>query len=229
MGVLDRLKQAAADRAAAQAHDAAVAEYGRWHAAASAAWHELQDVRALLAADAAHLDVPLILKRGERPVLVLDGVALIEPRRLPGTYQGRSQGMSFRLAKGVYYRVGQSRGTYVQGAEVPTAIDHGRAVLTSQRVVFHGPKQSREWQFTKLLGVDHAGDAPWTALAVSNRQKVSGLLYPEASRALFQSRLDVALAMFQDRVPTLMAELEREYADLLAAEPPRPAAPAIGP
>ena len=82
-------------------------------------------------------DVALNLKTGEVAFLQGDGAMLIEPRRLPGTWEGRSQGVSFRVAKGVRYRVGANKGHFVQGEEVPTPIDTGVVTITNLRVVFH--------------------------------------------------------------------------------------------
>ncbi len=131
------------------------------------------------------------LKKGEEAFLAIRGVALVEPRRLPGQWVGRSQGMSFRIAKGVSYRAGASRGTYQQGAEVPTPIDDGMATITNRRVVFQGMKQSREWQFAKF---QHDEALPMTAIQVSNRQKVSGVLYDWQTAEAFRLRLAVGLA-----------------------------------
>lgn len=88
----------------------------------------------------------LSLKRGEA-ALWGGGGQLVEPRRTPGTYQGRSQGVSLRITKGVWYRVGASQGTFVPGTDEQTVIDGGGIVVTTTRVVFRGSRASREWQF----------------------------------------------------------------------------------
>jgi len=63
----------------------------------------------------------------QRLLFVVDGATLIEPRRGPGHWQGRNQGVSIPVPglHGVRYRVGATHGTYVQGQEQPTAIDTG--------------------------------------------------------------------------------------------------------
>src|ERR1700682_1731780 len=94
--------------------------------------------------------VGIALKKDESAFQVLEGSALIEPRRLPGHWEGRSKGVSFKVAKGVRYRVGTSKGHYIQGDEVPTPIDTGTLTITNQRVVFQGTKATREWAFSKL-------------------------------------------------------------------------------
>jgi hypothetical protein len=156
-------------------------------------------------------------KKGERTFAIMEGVALIEPRRQPGTVQGRSSGYSFRIAKGVNYRVGASKGTYVSGPDVPTPIDVGTAFVTNQRVVFRGSKATREWAWSKLISLDHDDDLPWTSLPVSNRQKTSGLLYDEPTSLLVRYRLQQGLAHFQGKVEALTAELEQQLRELQAS------------
>src|SRR5438270_3042221 len=106
----------------------------------------------------------LALKKDERAFLTLTGAGLVEARRGPGHWQGGYSGFSFRVAKGVRYHVGGTRGHYMQGQEAPTVIDTGTATITDQRVVFQGTKRTREWAFVKLLGYQHFDAPPWTAM-----------------------------------------------------------------
>lgn len=155
-------------------------------------------------------------RKGERTFAILEGVALIEPRRQPGTYQGRSSGYSFRIVKGVNYRIGASKGTFVPGADVPTPIDSGTAFVTNQRVVFHGDKATRDWAWSKLISLDHDDALPWTSLPVSNRQKTSGLYYDGPAASLVRYRLQQGLAHYQGKVADLTTELTAELADFQA-------------
>ena len=168
------------------------------------------------AADDPNGDIPLMLKKGEQVFAIGEGAGLVEPRRLPGQWVGRSQGTSFRIAKGVSYRVGANRGSCQQGEEVPTAIDFGTVTVTNQRVVFQGTKQTREWVFSKLIGFQHDPAAPITYLQVSNRQKTSGVLYDNATAPALRLRLAVALAWADgdgsEIVPTLEEMIEEHNA-----------------
>jgi hypothetical protein len=157
----------------------------------------------------------IALKKDESAFQVLDGSALIEPRRLPGHWEGRSQGFSFKVAKGVRYRVGTSKGHYVQGDEVPTPIDTGTLTITDQRVVFQGTKATREWAFSKLIGIQHVDlpKSPWTAIQVSNRQKTSGFLYTPAVAAGVRFRLDLAIAHYHGEVDEMIRALEAQLAE----------------
>lgn len=180
----------------------------------SDSWQAEEDHLQALLVDAqtnigVHAGVPLALKKNERVFQVLTGAVLIEPKRLPGQWQGRSKGMSFHIAKGVNYRIGATKGHYVQGDEVPSPIDTGSVTITDQRVVFQGAKATREWAFSKLLGIQHVGShkSPWTAIQVSNRQKVSGFMYTPVFADQVHFRLDLALAHFNSEVDEVVRGL----------------------
>lgn len=154
--------------------------------------------------------IQLQLRKTERAFGVFEGAGLIEPRRARGSYQGGYSGFSFRIAKGIRYNIGGSRGTYMPGEERPTVIDYGCITVTNQRVIFQGPKQSREWAFTKLLGLQHDPQLPWTAIHVSNRQKVSGFLYDDANATEVRFRLALAIAHFNGATAEFEAELRQQ-------------------
>lgn len=173
-------------------------------------------------------NITLQLHKGERVFNILQGASLIEPRREPGHYQGGYSGFSFRIAKGVRYHVGGSRGTFTQGAEVPTPIDTGTVTITDQRVVFQGTKQAREWTYDKMLGYQNDARLPWTSIQVSNRQKVSGFLYDKANTVAIRFRLALAIACHQGKEAEFLAHLERELDEHNAVRPTAPALPASG-
>ncbi len=209
-------------------HDRAVSE---WHTA-DAAWQVEQDALAGLldvakafsgVTRAEQPDMAVELHRDEHLFYAFTGAGLIEPRRLPGHWEGGYSGFSFRVARGVRWHVGGTRGHYVAGAEVPTPIDTGVASITDQRVVFQGAKQSREWLFAKLLGYQHDPTTPWTAIQVGNREKVSGILYDREHAEQFHFRLALALAHYHQDVPGFVAQLSaqlEEHARLRPAPPP---------
>ena len=136
------------------------------------------------------------LKKGEVAYFIMDGVGLVEPRRAPSQWVGGSQGVSFKLAKGVRYRVGQTRGHMVQGEERPTVIDTGIGVVTNQRMVFVGSKRSTEWAYAKLLGFSLEMDG-MAIFNVSNRQKASGYAYPPEVDHRVDAVVSAAIAAFQ--------------------------------
>jgi len=171
----------------------------------------------------------VMLADGEAVFLTVTGASLIEERRGPGTYTGHSQGISLPIAhvggRTIRYRVGATRGHYVQGTPSPTAIDTGTVYLTNRRVIFQGGRQTRECAFAKLIGYQTDDAAGTTTFSVSNRQKPTTIHYgPELSDD-FDFRLDLALAHFRGTVDDLVAGLE---ADLAAIDASRPADQASG-
>src|SRR5207247_10303163 len=114
----------------------------------------------------------------------------------------------------------------VQGSEVPTAVDTGTATITDRRVVFQGSRRSREWDFTKLLGYHHDAQQPVTLFQVSNREKVSGLLYDRQLAEEVQFRLALALAHSRGELDQFVRHLEDQ---LTAHGDERPVPPELPP
>jgi hypothetical protein len=156
---------------------------------------------------------PLVaLKAGERVYMILDGVTLIEPRSSGGHWVGGYQGVSVRIpgTRSARYRIGGSRGHYVRDEEKPTVLDVGGVVITDKRVAFAGSKQAREWIWSKVIGMRHEDIGAWTAIAVSNRQKTSGIGYDDAHLEVVRFRLDLAFAVANGTSEELVDELEAD-------------------
>ena len=151
-----------------------------------------------------------ILGKGERLYGIVDDAQLVEVKHAKGHYRYGGTSMRFRVAKGVSLGAGGGRGSFVPGPEGPTSIDQGRAAITNTRVLFHGPRQSREWDFAKLTGIDHAADGSWTALTVTNRQTTSGLGYPSGAADEVRFHMTLALAQFQGTREDLVTSLEAD-------------------
>ena len=178
----------------------------------------------------------LLLGPAETLFLQVAGTELIEERRGRGTYEGHSQGISVPVVRvggrQIRYRVGVSKGHFVQGELSPTAIDSGTTYITSTRVVFRGSAQTRECAFAKLLGFDNDPDSGTTTLSVSNRKTPTTIRYGPACAATVEFRLDLALAHFRGTVDEFIAGLEADLAAIdagrpasIAPAPPAPAAP----
>jgi hypothetical protein len=175
-------------------------------------------------------DPGLLTGPGETVYLRVDDAQLVEERRGRGTYVGHSQGVSVPVARiggrQIRYRVGASRGHYVQGEPVATAIDTGTAFVTSSRVVFRGTAQTRECAYTKLLAVEHDPADGTTTLSVSNRRTPTTIHYGPSCAPTVEFRLDLALARFRGTLDEFVAGLEADLAAVEAAHPPD--APATG-
>jgi hypothetical protein len=164
---------------------------------------------------------PIPLKADEQALFVLRNASLVEPRRAPGQWAGGSTGVSVRVpgTKSMRYRVGGTRGTYVQGADAPTVIDGGVFVITNVRAVFLGPKQTREWAWSKLVGFHRDEANTWTGIAVSNRETVSGVAYFPQDAYSVALYLDVGVAQANGKVDELIRELT-EWREAHAKEKP---------
>src|SRR5947209_11521721 len=170
--------------------------------------------------------VPLQLAPGERVFSVLERASLVEPRKQPERWATGYTGFSFRLARSVRNRVTSSNGKKDPGEEAPAAVDTGAATITDGRIVFQGSRRKREWAFDKLLGYHNDGRVPLTLFHVSNREKVSGLLYERAQAEEVHFRLALALAHHRGEVDALVAHIEGQLA---VHEASRPAPPELPP
>jgi hypothetical protein len=80
------------------------------------------------------------LRPGEEPVWLFGDVGLLGERH-HRSYAGVSSGMSFRIASGVYYRVGAFRGEPIDTANIEK-IDSGALLVTPTRLIFSGQLRS---------------------------------------------------------------------------------------
>jgi len=169
----------------------------------------------------------IMLKPGEAVFAQVTGASLVEERRGSGHWQGGSTGVSIPVGslggRSVRYRVGATRGHYVQGTPHPTAIDTGTVFVTNRRVVFQGTNQTRECSFDKLIGFQHSDADGTTVLSLSNRQKPVTIHYGPDIAGWFDFRLDLALAHFRNAVAPLVTQLQQELAAIDAARPVAPA------
>ncbi len=213
--------------------DHAARKAARKYESAMAAWQEEYDAQAGLI----HLAETftgssadgIIMKPGEALFCRVTGTALVEERKGPGHYAGRSSGVSIPIGLGMRYRVGANRGHYVQGTPTPTAIDNGTTYVTNQRVIFQGGKQTRECLFAKLIGYQHDDREGVTTFSVSNRQKPTTIHYGPDIAGWFDFRLDLAVAHFQGTVDRFVGGLSEELAALEERRPVPPVAPLPAP
>jgi hypothetical protein len=172
----------------------------------------------------------IMLKDGETLFCEVSGCSLVEERRGQGHYQGGSTGVSIPIGsiggRSVRYRVGATRGHYVQGAPVPTSIDSGTLFVTNQRVVFVGNNQTRECFYAKTIGVAHDDSVGETTISVSNRQKPTVIHYGPAVAGEVDFRIELAVAHFKGTVPQLVSQMRTELAQIDSERPKDPAAAA---
>jgi hypothetical protein len=108
----------------------------------------------------------LMAKKGED--VHLETTAALMKEVAVHEWRGGSQGVSFRVAKGVRYRVGATRGHLVTvGTELQVA-DQGVLSITSQRVAYLGDRKTLDMPYARLMGMNLYSDA--IQFSLSNRQ-----------------------------------------------------------
>jgi hypothetical protein len=159
----------------------------------------------------------VVLKRREVAYAAVAGAAFFQPMLLPGHWAGGSSGVSLRIAKGVSYRVGRSRGSFTPGGEELKITDTGSFVVTNRRCLFVGSKRTTEWAFAKLVGFNLEG-AGVAVFNVTNRQKPSGVAYGEAAENKVDAVVTAAIAQFTgaDAHRAVVDELDGDVAAIRA-------------
>ncbi len=159
------------------------------------------------------------LKPGERALLVATGTFLVEPKRVPARFAGEKGGFTFRVAP----QVAQSSGNEAELAPVDT----GDLTFTDRRIVFSGAHKSVEWEYGELLGLYHVDHPPWTAVAVSSRDRASGFRYDEGQAEEVRFATVLGLARFNDALDSLLADLQEQLDEIDRAHSAAPAQAAV--
>lgn len=93
--------------------------------------------------------LPINLQRGERVVWAFAGSQYLEDKTRR-EFVGRSQGVSVRVMRGVYYRVGAFKGHPVEHTE-RVLVDTGLVVVTDKNIYFAGSKKSVRIPYAKIV------------------------------------------------------------------------------
>ena len=121
------------------------------------------------------IDTPVILKPNEDLLFVLPNVTLKEPRAVRKSTGGYA-GPSFRIAKGVYFRMGRFGSTSESHQEIRT-IDRGILTVTGERFVFSGGMKTINIDLRKIVQADPFVDG--IALHKEGREKTQYFVWNE--------------------------------------------------
>ena len=102
------------------------------------------------------LDVPISLQRGEQ-CHFFSSARWLEYRKQTRTVGYASHGVSFRIARGVYYRVGATRPQRITSEDL-TEIDGGMLYITNKRVLFDGTRKNSTLRLSSLIGFEPYSD-----------------------------------------------------------------------
>lgn len=92
---------------------------------------------------------PLALQKGEQVIWVFKNVQYYESKTRT-RFVGGSQGVSVRVMKGVYYRIGAFRGEPVQTTAM-VHMDTGLLIVTNKHLAFVGPQKSVRLKHDKII------------------------------------------------------------------------------
>lgn len=158
-----------------------------------------------------------VFKRDEHVIAMVSGAALMESRRGPSEFRGGTLGLSFRATNRISVRQAAIRGRAIPGEETPTVIDEGSFVVTNQRGIFVGQKQSREFAWAKLLGyqvVEYTPEACVLYLPMSGREKVAGIGSDGKAMRELEQRVTFAIALVTGRRDDFIRRIEDELRSL---------------
>jgi len=162
-----------------------------------------------------------VQKKGE--IILWQGQGQMhETGRTPGRYVGTSQGFSIPLVAGIRYRVGAQRGTFVAGDEVQAYKEVGQVLLTTERVLFNGQMNTKEWAFSKWNGASTTADESDYVFHVSNRQKTSGILLGPAQGREFNRFLAQAINCAEEGVDVVLKSVRTQLKELAEDESKTP-------
>lgn len=124
----------------------------------SAKYERMRLLGALSAGEVPIITAPSVfLKSGE--VCHYEGRAgLLDERVIDRYFVGASSGWSFRICRGVSYRIGSFRGRPVVQRGV-VEVDHGTFFITSQRFIYSGMKKTITIAARKIVDLDLYSDA----------------------------------------------------------------------
>lgn len=101
-------------------------------------------------------NLPFLLQKSESLIWIFKNVDFYE-QRTQTVFHGRSQGLSFRLAKGVYYRTGTFKGHPVKTEEMKY-ICNGLIGLTDKNLYFAAPMKNFKIPYNKIVALDPYDD-----------------------------------------------------------------------
>jgi len=101
-------------------------------------------------------DLPFLFQKSEKLLFAFTNVEYFE-QRTRTEFRGRSQGVSIRITKGVYYRTGSFKGNPVQVTELQSQ-GHGIVAVTTKHLYFGSAMTSFKIPFAKIVAIQSFSD-----------------------------------------------------------------------
>lgn len=92
------------------------------------------------------------------PIWMCAGASLYE-EQIKREMVGRSNGVSIRIAKGVYYRTSGFRGYPVETTITKQLSANGRLILTTKNIYYQSTEKSVRLPYNKIVAYDSYSDA----------------------------------------------------------------------
>lgn len=128
-------------------------------------------------------DAPNIaLKNGEHLLCVFSNTTLLEPRAVR-TWRSAYGGPAIRVAKGLSFRFGQSRGVSESHDEL-RAIDTGTLLLTNERLVFIGSQRTSSNALKDIIDIEGRTDG--VMIHRKGKQRIEGYQFSDAMQMNYQ-------------------------------------------
>lgn len=97
-------------------------------------------------------NLPFLLQKNENVIWIFQNVDFFE-QRTRTVYQGQTQGVSIRIAKGLYYRTGSFKGNPVKIEEMKY-ISRGLVALTNKQIYFASLEKNFKVPYNKIVTID---------------------------------------------------------------------------
>jgi hypothetical protein len=103
-----------------------------------------------------NVSLPILLTRGENVLWVYNDAELLM-EKVEREWVGRNHGVSIRIIRGVYYRIGQSKGKPIEHSHMQS---HGKGcfIVTTKNMIFYSQQKTIKIPYTKLVGVTPYSD-----------------------------------------------------------------------
>lgn len=99
---------------------------------------------------------PFLLEKGETIIWIFQNVEFYE-QRTKTSFEGKSQGISIKIAKGVYYRTGHFKGNPITTTQM-TLIADGMFALTNKNIYFASTSKNFKTPYSKLISLTQYSD-----------------------------------------------------------------------
>ena len=110
---------------------------------------------------------PIIMKKNEKPIVVIPNIILKEPRSVR-TSVGGYAGPTIRIAKGISFRLGGGSSRSESHEEIKS-IDQGTLTITSKRLSFTGTMKNLNYNLNKIMSINEFEDG--ISIQRENKQK----------------------------------------------------------